>query len=221
MVFQAINAIIVREEIKQPQIKFAYPRVEGLSDLKVQQKINKNIRDLVQEMIENPQPGGQLPGKPDISGDYKVEVNRNGVLSIRFSEESYVEHAAHPFTRVDSRTYNLENGQVYELSDLFRPGSDYVARINASIKLQFKEKQLPTIREFETISNDQNFYLTDTDLVIYFQLYEYTPYYVGIPEFSIPYSSLADIINPRGPIAKLYPPPSRDNRPPRIRFGYR
>ena len=37
---------------------------------------------------------------------------------------------------------------------------------------------------FEAIRADQDFYLSNNELVVYFQAYEYTPYAAGIPEFA-------------------------------------
>ena len=50
---------------------------------------------------------------------------------------------------------------------------------------------------FKTIDDNQPFYLTDGGLVVYFGQYEIAPYYVGIPEFKIPFSRLKDSIEPR------------------------
>lgn len=218
-----VSARIVDVRIVEPKTNVIYPRVEGLPDQAAQDKINQAITDLVAELRANPQPGYE-PGKTDITITYKVGVNRNGVLSLRFEVYSFVEMAAHGFTLVRSLTFNLDNGEIYVFADLFKPGSNYQELINAFIKKQFAAEDIPVINEFESISDDQEYYLTVNDLVVYFQLYEYTPYYVGIPEFSIPYSSLSEVINPAGPIARIYTPPVSDGRPGmriNLRYGTR
>jgi len=59
------------------------------------------------------------------------------------------------------------------------------------------------INEFRGITVNQDYYLTPKNLVIYFQQYEYTPGYVGIPEFEIPYRTIINYINEEGPIGRL------------------
>lgn len=85
-----------------------------------------------------------------------------------------------------SHTFNLKTGQVYTLKDLF-DGDDYVAIINREIKKQIREKRLAEalFEPFQSIKANQDFYLTNNALVVYFQLYEYFPYAFGIPEFKI------------------------------------
>lgn len=180
--------------------------MEGLPDLEVQRHINQRIQDIVTEMTTDPEnlhPAYE-PGTTEITFTYSVGVNKNSVLSLRFGVYSFPEHAANGRTVVKSMTVNLENGRVYPFKALFKPDSDYIARINAIIKGQFEEREIPQIEPFETISEDQGYYLTANDLVIYFQELEYTPHYVGVPEFLIPYAALANIISPWGPIARLY-----------------
>ena len=57
--------------------------------------------------------------------------------------------------------------------------------------------------DFEGIRSDQDFYIADTVLVIYFQLYEITPYSLGFPYFPIPILDIADSINPDGPLNRM------------------
>jgi len=59
------------------------------------------------------------------------------------------------------------------------------------------------LKKFNRISDNEDFYLTDNALVICFQLYEYTPYYVGIPEFVIPYSRIRNLIREDGSIGRI------------------
>ncbi|WP_368668759.1 RsiV family protein [Sporosarcina sp. 6E9] len=47
---------------------------------------------------------------------------------------------------------------------------------------------------------EHDFYIADTSLVVYFQLYEITPYYLGFPYFPIPILDVADIIKPNSPL---------------------
>jgi len=205
MIDTGITATIIDMKYEEPKIHISYPRVGDLPDKGVQSFINAVIEDLVNDLLTNPEnlhPGYE-PGQTDITIQYIVEVNRNSILSLRFEVYSFPEGAANGFTKVKSLTVNLADGQIYNFGDLFIPGSGYVKVINDIIKQEFINRDIPQINEFESITEDQEFYLRDHVLVIYFQLFEYTPHYVGIPEFEIPYFAVRDYINPEGPIANL------------------
>jgi hypothetical protein len=59
------------------------------------------------------------------------------------------------------------------------------------------------IKEFRGIDDYEEFYLTKDALVIYFQEIEFTPHYIGVPEFSIPYSQIRNLVREDGPIARF------------------
>ena len=102
-------------------------------------------------------------------------------------------------------TVNVQTGRNYLLSQLFKPGVDYITPISNEIKRQIKERDIPLIAEFTAIAPNQTYFLHEDNLVIYFAIYEYTPYYVGIPEFPIPIVSLRDLIGPTSPLYRFLP----------------
>ncbi|GBF32712.1 anti-SigV factor [Desulfocucumis palustris] len=200
-----ISARIVEKTIQQNGIKIVYPQVTGLPDQEVQEQINRAIEQTVYTLMAEQRVWPDSAGLKieEMIGTYEIEVNKNGILSIRFENYMYPEHAAHGTTMVKSITVDLNTGKVYTLRDLFRPGTDYIIVLNKLISQQFKEQDIPMINEFNGITIQQEFYLTPTDLVIYFQAYEYTPGSVGIPEFKIPYRTIINYINQEGPGAWL------------------
>ena len=59
------------------------------------------------------------------------------------------------------------------------------------------------INEFTTIRPEQDYYIADKALVIYFQLYELTPYAYGFPYFPISVYEIQDIIDENGPLGRM------------------
>lgn len=196
-----LRAIVVENKIDKPRLKLAYPKIEDLPNKEAEMKINQSIKALINKVLIDE--GFQSDPTKSFWGEYTIETNKNGVLSIKFSINFYAEGAAHGMTFEKSLTFHLAMGHIYTLPELFRMHSNYLARINQFIEKEIKEKDIPLIAEFKGIAPNQDFYLTDDSLVIYFQLYEYTPYAYGIPEFKIPYPNLYDLINRHGPIALL------------------
>lgn len=200
-----LTAQIVEKSIKQGYMNIVYPQVAGLPDEEVQEQINRLIEEQVYKLIAEQKQWPDSAGLTiaEMTGTYKIEVNKNGILSIRFENYTFPEHAAHGLTMVSSITLDLATGKVYTLRDLFQSGTGYLITLNKMIAEQFKERDLPMLKEFNGITIQQDYYLTNNALVIYFQAYEYTPGYVGIPEFEIPYRKIINIINEQGPIGKL------------------
>lgn len=94
----------------------------------------------------------------------------------------------------------MSKHRVYSLKDLFKPSSPYVERLSAIVAQQIKERDIGLLSPFTGIAADQSFYIADKTLVLYFQLYELTPYVFGFPFFPISVYELSDIIDEDGPL---------------------
>ena len=97
-------------------------------------------------------------------------------------------------TVLKSVTFDVATGRIYRLQDLFKENADYVKRLSEIIKRQIQERDIPVIVDFTSIKPDQDFYIENGTLVIYFQLYELAPYAYGFPTFRIPNDEIEDII---------------------------
>lgn len=192
--------IITRRLIK-PRLNVHYPQVVGLKNGLVRRMINNSILDAVYDLIRLQ--GYVKDPTKTLTGDYHVKLFKNGLLSLLYENYGYAQHAAHGITYQSSQTFNLEDGSEYRLEDLFKPGSNYVDRLSDIIRREFKSRDIPMLTEFKAIDRNQSFYLTDQAVVIYFQLYEYTPYVYGFPTFEIPFHDIMDIIDPNRPIGRL------------------
>jgi len=96
------------------------------------------------------------------------------------------------------RAYNIDQstGQELALKDLFIDNYDYANIIDEEIGRRIAADESGMYFEdpngFNGISENQNYYLQNGNLVIYFGQYEIAPYAAGILEFRIPLSSLQD-----------------------------
>jgi len=137
-------------------------------------------------------------------GEFEIKTNERGIFSLSLTVYSFT-GGAHGMTIVKSLTFDVASGQQYELSDLFKPNSEYVSKLSSIIAGKIKDWETLLLEPFTTIRTDQDFYLADHALVIYFQLYEISPYVAGFPYFPIPILDIQDIIQPNGPLEKLLP----------------
>ena len=187
-------------KLVMPRLEVYYPVVSGLHNLNVQRKINNNILSLAYQMIkdqgyyENPQ--------TTMTGYYEIKTNERGILSLSLTNYAF-SGGAHGMTIMKSLTFNIETGKMYSLGDLFKSGSDYVNVLSEIIKKQIKERDIPTIEEFDQIRPNQDFYIADKALVVYFQLYKLAPYVYGFPQFPISVYEIQDIIKEDGPLGEM------------------
>ena len=199
------SARIIEKRIRQGGIDIAFPQVIGLPDKKVQEAINREIKELVNNMLAKQREWPDAYGMKilEMIGTYDIKLNENGILSVYFENYMLPEHAANASYLAKSITVDLNTGQVYTLSDLFNPDTNYLTALNKIISKQFKEQYPHMLKEFEGININQDYYLTPKNLVIYFQMYEYTSRPYGIPKFEIPYWRIIKYINKEGPIGRL------------------
>src|SRR5699024_2812294 len=102
-----------------------------------------------------------------------------------------------------SLTFDTRDGKNYTLQELFRSGSNYTDVLSKMVQKQIKARDIPLIGDFLGISPNQDFYIADKALVLYFQAYEITPGYIGIPMFPISVYELQDIIDENGPLGRM------------------
>lgn len=176
-----------------------YPQVFNLPDASVQSKINSSIKQQVDFLI----PPGGCEVYATIYGRYKTTLNEKGLLSVVLQFYTFRHHAANGLNGQGSVTVDLAHGQLYQLYQLFKRDSNYRMALNKIIRAQIKEKDLHLVKEFTGINDYQHYYLTDRDLVIYFDELEYTIHADGIPEFFIPYVKIRNLIDPQGPLGRL------------------
>ncbi|WP_207634166.1 DUF3298 and DUF4163 domain-containing protein [Halalkalibacter urbisdiaboli] len=177
-----------------PQVMMQNRQLEGF--------INRTIAQQTQQLI-NQQIGGMPSTVEEMLGQYEVKNNQRRILSLSLSNYTYHHQAAHGMTYIRSLTFDLEKAKQSELKDLFKPGSDYVTRLSTLIDEQIKKRDIPLLEDFTVIRPDQDFYIADKTLVLYFQLYEITPYVYGFPMFPISVYDLEDIIDEDGPLGRM------------------
>ncbi|GAB6138048.1 DUF3298 and DUF4163 domain-containing protein [Halanaerobaculum tunisiense] len=181
----------------RPRLEVLYPKVVGMRDSSIQRKINQDIYNLVREMIseqgyyENPQ--------TVIDATYQIKNNQNRVLSLSLINYAYA-GGAHGLTIVKSLNFDLDTGESYQLSELFKVDSNYKKRLSELIAQDIIERDIPTLDEFTGVREDQDYYIADKTLVVYFQLYEITPYAYGFPCFPIVGYTIEDIIADTSPL---------------------
>lgn len=105
---------------------------------------------------------------------------------------------AHGMSYKNTLTVNKRTGEPCSLGELFRSGADYKglleSKILAEIKAQpemYFEHAAGTVTAYD---GDFSFYLDAGELVVFFSLYDITPYAAGMPRFCFDAATLKDIL---------------------------
>lgn len=182
------------------------PVIDGLTDVKFQDQINKTINQKAYDLMEEFQRETKLKSvskSTEMEFYLEFEVkNSHGVLSIVLKNYQYTGGAngenLNYYYNID-----IESNRTIQLSDLFKAESNYKLAINGEINRQIaeREKNGEKFDNFKTITNNHQFYIEGEDLVIVFPQYSIGPRTIGIPEFRIPLYQLNNYL--KVPISRV------------------
>ncbi|WP_410514888.1 WG repeat-containing protein [Paenibacillus sp. BR2-3] len=181
-----------------------YPEVEGIANVEVSRGVNDKLRKL---SLAEGAGSGSASQEFSYTGDFSVAFFRKNLLVLELSGYHFPFGAAHG---MPTRIYvhiNLRNGKFYRLSDLFKPGSKYVAKLSEIVGKQIaNDPQYSYVfpGSYKGISADQPFYVDEQALYLYFAPYEIAPYVAGFPTFRIPYAEIMGLISTEGEFWQSY-----------------
>lgn len=186
-----------------PGTEIYYPQVAEMDDRFVQQTINQKIFQLTESLFQQQfQQQGEYVFDQMI-GTYEIKTNQRYVLSLTLSNYAIAAGAANGLTLMKSLTFDIRTGESYQLVDLFQPGSEYVTKLSDIVQKQINIRDIPTVGTFNGVSPNQDFYIADKCLVLYFQVNVFTPHYVGFPMFPISVYELESIVTDNGPLGRM------------------
>jgi hypothetical protein len=135
----------------------------------------------------------------------KVRHNSHYIFSMELSEYSYL-GGAHPNTYVNFVNYDLKSGKEIKADDLFYNNFD--KDLNSIAESEFRN--LKELSESEDLGQagfwfdnnrfhlNDNFLITDSSLIFYYNNYEITAYSFGPTELEISYLKIKDLIKSDG-----------------------
>jgi hypothetical protein len=221
----------IREKNKKLkyEIDAAYPQLTGSVDPNFE-KFNQTVRSLITRKVgdfkkemapsqdepadsENPALDESMGS--DIAIGYEVALAKDDLISIEFTVSSYSAGAAHPNSYTDVVNYDLKNGKLLKLADLFQPGAKYLQHLSTqsiqALQKQAKEQGADAMLDDEWVkkgaapelTNYDNWTITKKGLAITFDPYQVGPYAAGPQHVLLPYAALKEIIKPDGPVVQF------------------
>ncbi|MEW4279588.1 DUF3298 and DUF4163 domain-containing protein [Priestia megaterium] len=195
-----LPATVYSQQIVKKKLNVYYPAVH-LTNPAVQHSINSKILQRTNELIR--QQGYEENPDTEEMGYYELKTNERNVLSLTLVNFAY-SGGAHGLTVVVPLTFNVLTGKTYQLKDLFKKDSNYVSVLSKIVGAQIKERDIMVLGEYKGIKPDQDFYIADKSLVLFYQLYDLAPYAYGIPYFPISIYAIQDIIADESPLGQMF-----------------
>lgn len=177
-----------------------YPEVVGLSDLKVQEKINGMLKDKFVGNNKASNKDGEMYND-SIEINFTADKNKD-LLIISEGGYYYPIGAAHGQPTREDYHIDIRTGNPYTLKDLFKEGSKYNEKLTEIIKgmIVRTNEELGGQIYSKDIGNleDSGFRIEKNSVQVYFYPYAIAAYAAGFPEFYINYEELKDLINTDG-----------------------
>lgn len=218
---------IVTKEIKDSSVQYRYrisvmyPQLDGMKDMNIQKKINKEIFKTVTNDLEVFRNDMKEWDLSNIPADFASELDYNftaylitdEVYSFAFEIYSYYAGAAHPNHWSKSFNFDIKNGRLITIKDLFKPHSKYIEKVSSycieDLKMQGRQGGYEFDEEMlisgagPKDSNYINFNILQKGLQITFDPYQVAPYAAGTQYVTIPYKNLYEIIDEEGVLRKF------------------
>ena len=182
------------------------------------QRLNEEVERLVDAMFscwKNSLVDNVKAGLRDLtffSLDFEIRRCDNKIISLTIIDSAYT-GGAHPLPSMKAVNFDRRSGKVLHLKDLFLPGVDYVSEISKFVEESFKKNKVFLLEKFERIKEDQDFYIDNSGIVVFFQPYEYTSFAYGFPRVHINFDDLEGLRKDlKGELFSDFPRPWTENR---------
>lgn len=187
--------VILKYKIEFPQIRGneRFNMYNYNNALRLQQLCEKELYEQAKKVYDYNQENRYPLMIFEIIKEYAVTYNYNNIISI-YSDEYIFEGGAHGNTLRYSQNWNLQQGRMIELSELYKRNPNYVSEILKEINNQIKDNiQKGKNIYFEdpccltsAMFRVENYYLYGEFIAIFYQQYDIAPYSSGIQVFYMP-----------------------------------
>lgn len=152
--------------------------------------------------------GGMVDGYESSNIAYIIH-NEENLLALQYNIANYTGES-HGVYKSDFFNFNLKNGEVVKLEDIFIKGfeAELTQKTEQFLRLNYGVKPNQTLSEFGfTLPQgkfylSKNFYLKREGIGFYYNVYEIAPFAVGSQDVFVPYHQIKNLIHKDGLLAK-------------------
>lgn len=179
-------------------VKAQVPHFTKIADKNFQDSLNSDYQTEIQSWIDE----FMISVSPEVNSEFKIEqkvaYNKNNFVSMVSEIYTYSGGAHGAVTQVSSNI-DINRSCTVKMSDIFGADSGYKDAVNTIMLKMTEENQTQYANLWEkpmlTQRQEDDFYIKDGNLVIYYQPYELSYYARGVVEFAIPLESLSQYMN--------------------------
>lgn len=200
-------------------VKAVYPQIVGAGSSSagaagfnraVRDLINGQTSDFKKDFISPDESISMETQESSFDASYVIEHRGPDLISISFGISTYYAGAAHPNHHTVVLNYDLNAGRALQLSDLFKPRSNFLHTISDYTIKELKKKLGPdpdddwiTRGAAPDSENYKSWNLTSRGLSVTFDPYQVASYAAGEHTVVIPYAALRGIIDMNGPLGSV------------------
>lgn len=200
------------------QINLEYPALSLPGNREVEGRVNAALLEAAEGYVRVFREGLEDPvvappgAASTLDGTFETTLFDAGTASFRFTISQYLAGAAHPGATIPAFSFDLATGNQLSLGDLFRPGSDYLPVLSAYCRGVVEAVWLadgpldPLSNEWieegtrPVAANYASWNIGRAGLLITFQEYQVGPYAMGPVRCEVPTATIADLLDPGGPL---------------------
>lgn len=202
---------------EEAKMRFHYPvfkraAVSEKINQYIQQKLLGNMRQKMLDFMNSYQETQLLGGLADVfesSHIIYIMHNANNLLALESRTRSYTGGAHEEYKSVFVN-FDLRDGDVLEMKDLFLPGYEQELKQIAArtLRKMYSIRTDQSLAEFGFSFPDQQFYLTENfylkreGIGFFYNIYEIAPYAVGTQDIFIPFQKIKHLIKKKGLLGK-------------------
>ncbi|MCC7700357.1 DUF3298 and DUF4163 domain-containing protein [Janthinobacterium sp. EB271-G4-7A] len=173
-----------------------YPQISGLPNKQVERKINDQIIEWAGVNSSH------MSEHLDHVANYEVVYIKDNTLSLIMEDGGIYVGAATSVSTVKTLVFNLENGERFELKDLFRSG--YQKSLLSLVKQRaYCDAEKVQMGEPTEIKDNQEFFIKDGVVTLIYQRRDICAGAYGPTYVSVEPSALRSLLNPNGPLGYL------------------
>lgn len=172
-------------------VNLQIPQLKGMADKEFQTTVNREIEDTCNEFLNKFKASAKDLSLPSAFSAETKKYETDGFLSLVTQIDYYTEKPHNNSFRI-TKNINTKTAEYVLLKDLFEDDS-YIDYINQSLLkcVSSSPDKYSDLWAKPQLSENQEFYIADGNLILYFSPYELSYYSRGFVEFSIPLSSLS------------------------------
>ena len=173
------------------------PKIAGLGSEALMESVNDEFEEVFEDLLEEFSENARETGdKSTFSITTTEHYNKNGFLSVVAQADSCTRNT-HKSSRRVAKNIDTKLCREVTLSDLFE-GDGYIDMINARLLevIERDSEKYSGLWEKPKLLENQEFFITGTDLVLYYPPYELSYYERGYVEIPLSLSDMSGYLKP-------------------------